>query len=218
MLNKIINICSIATLAAGLLIMSNANAADAGAYLGGQVGWGSIHQFNEDNDNDLISYSHKDQGVAGRLFAGYQINNNFAIETGITKFSNATFKDTESFLGTTYTSNGKIEAYAVDVVGKAMLPLQNGFGIYGKLGAAYLSEKASYTAAVNDPDFGTESFSGDASAHKVRPTFGAGVSYDINKNLVADLSWSHIQKIGADNNTGLENTDLVALGLAYHFG
>ena len=44
--------------------------------------------------------------------------------------------------------------------------------------------------------------------------FGAGVSYDINKNVVADVSWMRIQAVG---NTALNSTDTAMLGLSYHF-
>ena len=199
MLNKKNILCSVLASLASAFLMANASAAvDSGAYVGGQAGWGTIHQ-------DGFSTSHNnssDSGLAGRLFAGYQVNQNFAAEMGYTKFKNESTKATFGLI----TATGSIKTYAVDLVAKGIMPLQNGVSLYGKLGAAYLNETAH--ASVG-------SFSASTTQSKILPTFGAGVSYDLTQNVATDLSWTRIQKVGS---TDLNSTDLVALGLAYHFG
>lgn len=206
---------------AGAIMATNVSAAEAGPYIGGQIGYGNVHQGGFSNTQlsevgIVSSNTSSDSGVAGRVFGGYQINQYFAAELGYSKFSNATAKTTvQTSPFSSATLDGTIKTYAVDLVGKAILPLQCGFNIYGKAGAAYLSETADVTATINTPGGAIRIKESDKESH-VYPTFGAGVGYEVTKNIVADVSWNHIQVVG--NSTDLKNTDLVAVGLSYNFG
>lgn len=224
---------ALVTCLAALGIGTNANAAMSGLYVGGQLGGGNVHERGVSSSQlaDAINDaglsvassggSSKETGVAGRLFAGYQFNDNFAAELGYSKFSNAksnayaTGVDSVSSLAESVSIGTTTKSYAVDLVGKAILPLQNCFNVYGKLGVAYLNERVDLNVSdvENGVTLSNESFS--ASEHKVLPTFGVGAGYEINQNLAADLSWNHIQKVG---NTDLTNKDMIALGLTYRFG
>lgn len=200
----------------GLASLLMTSQASAEAYVGGQLGWGDIHQaqaMKTDWDTSKVS----DTGLAGRLFAGYNFTENFALEAGYTKFSDATSDSSSPYVtyygATTLNDHGRIKTYAVDVVGKATLPLDKGFSLYGKLGAAYLNEKASESVTIDGRM--VDGFPASATYSKVLPTFGLGAGYEINKNVSADISWMHIQKTG---NTQLANTDFIGVGLSYHFG
>lgn len=199
--------------AASVAAVASANAAVDGAYLGGTLGYGSVHQ----NNNEIpYANSSKTTGPAGRVFGGYQFTQNFAVELGYSKFTNATSKLNISNSAFSYTAKSSISTSAVDLVGKAILPLQNCFDVYGKAGVAYLSATDTVTQTFSVPGFGSGSFKDHDSAHHLYPTFGAGVDYNITKNLVADVSWSHIQKVGSSHE--LKNTDLFGVGVSYHFG
>jgi OOP family OmpA-OmpF porin len=195
---------------AGLFIASNASAAVSapGAYVGGGIGWGTINQpgFNDAYDNKTT-----DNGVAGRVYVGVDLNQYLGAELGFTKFSDM---DTSGVFASSIgplDASGKIQTYAFDAVAKGTLPLQNGFNLFGKLGVAYLNEKAS----VSITDVFGDSASDTSVIHAYLPTFGAGISYDINKNVAADVSWMRIQKV---NDTDLKSTDTVMFGVSYHFG
>jgi OmpA-OmpF porin, OOP family len=177
------------TMLTGLLTTGAFAAPAQTPYLGGDIGWGSIYQTGFGS------------GVAGRIFAGYNFNEYLAAEAGYSKFANA--NQNISIFGTTFHTT--IKTYAVDAVVKATLPLENGFNLFGKLGAAYLNEQASANIISNT-----------YTAHNVLPTYGLGAGYDINKNLNADVSWMRIQHVGS--NTNLNSTDLVGAGLTYSFG
>ncbi len=214
---------ALATLAA--IGMSTQAAAGApGFYVGAQAGWGDVHQSGisaNDLSNDLglpintFSGSSKDTGIAGRGFVGYQFNPYFAVESGYTLFSNMTTRANGSFGPFSISESGKVSTQAIDLLGKGILPLSNGFSLYGKAGAAYLISKA--TANVTTSGFGLSS-SGSASQtnSKLYPAFGAGVSYDITPNVVTDISYNRIQKVGSSDAVG--STDFIGLGLAYNFG
>lgn len=187
--------------AVALSISATASAAANGAYVGGQIGLANTNYNHTTMDNS---------GLAGRIFGGYQFNQYFATELGYTQFSHADYK-TVHFLGNTL--KGHIAENAVDLVGKGILPLQDGFSLYGKAGAAYLTGEQVLTA--RGPDVLNGYAKHDVTEHRILPTFGVGVSYDITPNVPVDISWTRIQKVG---NTDLQSTDFFGVGVSYHFG
>lgn len=231
MKNKHILTIAIASISS-VFIAANANAAVNGAYAGGTLGWGTIHQSTFNNSNaptntasgdgitESQSTSSNEGGFAGRIFGGYQFTRNFAAELGYTRFHNANSTQSSIITDDEGTSSqtlaSTIRTEAVDLVAKGILPLQNCFSLYGKLGAAYLHATNTITLNTVDPVEGNESGRFSGSANKIYPTFGAGVAYDITPHIVADASWNHIQKIGGSSS--FSNTDLFGLGLAYNFG
>jgi opacity protein-like surface antigen len=216
-------ILPIVAMATALGITANVNAAEAGAYVGGQLGWGNVHQGNYAQNTteaveDVGTFSshirETETGMAGRIFGGYQFNQNIAAEVGYTRFHNAT--QTYDFTSGMDDASvrGSLKTDAFDIVAKGILPLTNGFNLYGKLGVAYL--RAAETMRV----YGTDGskFKISDNAHDVYPTFSAGAGYDVTKNVTTDLSWTRIQKVGNSHNSTLPSTDLFAAGVAYHFG
>lgn len=236
MLNKKIML-GVAALSFAGLVSANAFAAAPGFYLGGQLGYGSVHQsdISRSDMNNLIgsavgnnnftvnsfNNSGKDTGLAGRLFAGYQFDTNWAGEMGWSKFStmntkaSATGIDNNNGNAINASAKGSIKTDAVDLVAKGIYPLQNNVSIYGKAGAAYVMSRAHASASVSEP-IGTVSGSGSKTEHKIYPTFGVGASYDFTSNVAADLSYNRIQKVGSSSNIG--STDLVSVGLTYYIG
>jgi OOP family OmpA-OmpF porin len=221
MLNKKHVLSTVVASLAGVLLATSASA--SGAYFGGQLGYGMTHQpgFTNTDVNNILagstssSYtrSNLNAGLAGRIFGGYDITENFAAEVGYSKFRNtsAKFNGTVTypiFGSVNYNLGESVKTYAVDVVGKATMPLQYGFSAFGKLGVAYLNQKGN--VSVNGTNIGSQS------EHKVLPTFGAGVAYAVTQNVSADLSWMRIQTVGST--TFMKSTDFVGLGLGYHFG
>jgi opacity protein-like surface antigen len=216
---------------AGLLIASSASA--EGVYLGGQLGWGTTHQGGISNSelttaikdlnaiasSSITSNKYRDNGLAGRLFAGYDITSNFAAELGYTKFSDSTADQTDAatVFGTAVNldAHQKVKTYAIDLVAKGTLPLQYGFSAFGKVGVAYLNQSGNATNSVTVGGTQLASETLNRSEAKFLPTFGAGVSYEITKNVSTDLSWSRIQTVGSTKY--LKSTDFVGLGLSYHF-
>jgi opacity protein-like surface antigen len=198
----------------------NVNAAVNGPYVGGQLGYGNVHQGGigdrvDSIDGVAISNSGRTTGVAGRVYIGYQVMQNFAAELGYSKFSNANSKSSVHVEDADAVAKGSIKTDAFDLVGKGIIPLPMGFDVYGKAGIAYMTGKgtASYTQQVAGET--VFSVKGSETQHHIYPTFGAGVGYDVTKNIVTDVSWNRIQKTGSSSD--LESTDLFAVGVAYNF-
>lgn len=221
---KAINKKTVSLVIASLLslgLAASANASCGGIYVGGDIGWSDVHQGNfaalsTTALTTASSKSNSDTGLAGRVFGGYQFTQNLAAEMGYTRFHNATSKSSVTNIGITQSTNGTIKEDAVDLVGKAILPLQNGFSLYGKLGVAYLRGENTTKVTTSVPGNGSTTVSVKQNAHKVLPTFGVGAGYDITQNLTADVSYMRIQKTG--NSSNLKSTDFVGAGLTYSFG
>ncbi len=219
-----------------MTLTTSAFAVVNGPYVGGELGWGDTHQGNFTSPGlvseiisgttTILSGSSRDTGIAGRIFAGYQFTPNWAAEMGYTHFSNATANSQYSQTGffglpgtQTYNQHGTVTTQAVDLVAKGILPLQGGFSVYGKLGLAYLAASQTIDGTMTNTFLGSTTTSPihtSESDHRIYPTFGAGVSYDVTQNVVADVSWNHIQTVSPFDN--MQNTDLVGASLAYHFG
>lgn len=183
-------------------------------YVGGQVGYGMTHQPGfETKDAPAVTFtqSNHPNGLAGRLFGGYDITNNLAAELGFTKFNNqtATARVTAPTIGTI---SETVKTYAIDLLGKATLPLQNNLNVNGKLGVAYvgLSGDGSVTVSGSTLNMKIDK------EHAVLPAFGAGVSYNINQNISADASWMRYQRIHRTTES-LKSQDFFGIGLTYHF-
>lgn len=218
-----------------LIFTANAYAADNGFYLGGQLGWGDIHDGGLSGvdmrnilvdvlgPDDITAFSpldtsdDSDSGLAGRLFFGYQFDCHWATEFGWTKFKNmntsaeATAIDLAG-VPITASASGTIKTDAIDWVVKGTQPLQYGLSVWGKLGIAYLYERAEVSGSITD---GVNTFTGSDTKHegRVYPTFGIGVAYDITRQWVTDISWMRIQEV---SNNDVSSTDLFSLGLSYH--
>lgn len=240
--NKIIKLAIVCAFSlAGTSIASASS--NPGFYVGGQLGVGDTHleannlpgtpsvnamvnSFTNYGWNSWTKATHSDSfGLAGRIFAGYQFTPNWAAELGYTKFTNADIHGSYVGNGTSsnpnitggYSYRGVMQEDAIDLVGKGILPLRDGFSLFGKLGVAYVQQDLVRndveSVTVNGVSGGSEGQRYAKAINRFMPTFGAGVSYDITPQVPIDLSWMHIQKVG--NEFG--NADLVALGIAYKF-
>lgn len=127
-----------------------------------------------------MSYSDKTKLSYG-LLAGYKFNQHFAVEAGVRKLAH----DSDNY----YDSNAK--QYSVSALG--ILPLQNGFSVYGRLGLNRVSEDWGYNHEYRHRD--------------TKILYGMGVSYDLGKNITTRLE---VQKPSA-------NITNVSASLLYSF-
>lgn len=204
-------------------------AAHQGAYVGGQLGYGNVHQFKNDEAkaiNDVPGWKASDKGLAGRLFGGFQFTPHLAAEMGLSTFSKATLKGTVT--GSTidfdvgpgsYTAHLKneLKINAVDLVAKGILPVSDKANLYGKLGVAYVMAHDDATVSVVSQDHPeiNENTKVSDNENKLLPTFGIGATFDITDNLAADVSYTHIQKTG--DTKLINNIDFAGVGLVYSF-
>jgi len=221
------------------IVAANAIAATPGVYVGGQLGAGNVHQDSSYTvtvpnkhyvSTNLKNSDSKAWGLAGRIFAGYQFDQNFGAELGYMKFSDATSKSTDTYKDNSASRKSMIallpstdvaiqnttKTSAVDLVGKAIYPVGNGFNLYAKAGVAYVMQKNDFSAKSSKNVPGFKVAGGNKDENKFMPTFGVGASYDISPNAAVDVSYSRIQKVGSSSK--INSTDFVGAGLTYSFG
>lgn len=178
-----------------------ASTSDTGIYLGLQGGFGMTNWKNMENvSTDVLDLTsvHKDNGVVGRVFAGYDINRYFAIEGGYSYFFNKANFNTKN-AGTT----GNIKTMAFDLMGKGKLPVVDSFDLYAKLGVNYLMSRGDMF---------------EANPNNFNVAYGAGADYCITPNVIANLEWLRLNGNAKINNDKYQpSTDAFMIGLRYKF-
>ena len=195
----------IAACVSSMAFTSMAFAVTPGAYMGIGLGESTLRT---PNFNDFPSLSHKHGGLGGRVFGGYNVNENFGMELGYARYARSLYQ----FNGFSSNASLKFSDSAIFAVGKGYLPLgNNGFHAYALGGLARVNNKISF----RDSD-GT---SGSKTFHAVRPMYGVGVNYEM-KSITTSLELSRIQGKGnmkANAETAIPNADMLSLNVAYNF-
>jgi len=134
------------------------------------------------------------QAVAG-IVAGYKFNPYFAVEgqyTGIGKVTDDV--------------NGSVKADALSLTAVGVLPLNDTFDVYGKLGVAATKSKVSGLSAYDD-------------ATHTGATYGLGAEYHFDKAISMRVGWDHYRAEVDVNGGGSKSFDsnVTTIGVAYHF-
>lgn len=137
-------------------------AEDQGVYVGLNVGQGNVSTAG-------AGWSKSSDTIFGGL-VGYQINRNFAVEGQFTGTGKAT-----DVAGNTL----KADALSVTAVG--ILPLNDAFSLYGKLGVASVASTSSSAAAFGANATQTSATYGVGAQYNVTPTIGLRAGYDAYK-------------------------------------
>jgi OmpA-OmpF porin, OOP family len=176
----------------------------AAPYMGIQGGviYNGLNTSN--NTYSVVSFRDNSNPLAGRLFAGYELNKYFAVEAGYLLATNATIH-TDIF-GKNF-GKFNVNEQIVDVVGKGKFYMGSSFYVYGKAGLAYINVKETLN---------------DNKTNNINLVYGAGIGYDINDNVSIDLSatryngkgTSATQLINADWKPRL---DFYGLAVTYKF-
>jgi OOP family OmpA-OmpF porin len=184
-------------------------------YAVGSIGQAKVKDFNQSElDAELrglgvtgLTSSLDDSDTAFKLHAGYQFNRNFALEGGYLNLGKANYS--ARFTGGTASAELKTDGWSLSAVG--ILPLNEQFSLFGKLGAAYNTVKVNIAAtgpggnaAVSDKD------------SDVGAVYGLGASYNLTKQIALRAEYEVYDKIGG-NETGKSKVDVWSLGIAYKF-
>jgi OmpA-OmpF porin, OOP family len=163
-------------------------------YVGLAIGQSSFKDACNDFSGAGVSCS--DTDTAWRIFAGYQINKNFAAEVG---YHN---------LGETSVSGGganaSVKASAWELVGLGILPFANQFAGYGKLGFYYGKTELDSNFGVSGSDTNTGL------------TYGLGLQWDATRNLGVRVEYQIYNDMGGDN-SGKGDVSVFNIGAIWRF-
>jgi hypothetical protein len=201
----------ISTVVATLLIAGAANAITPGAYVGVGAG-GSILRTPDVSSEPGVSTSDKRGGLGGRLFAGYNLNNNFGLEAAFAAYASSTAKASVSNISTSQ----KDSLNALSIVAKGYLPIPDtGLNAYVLGGLAEVRNQLRTTGHGIPANL-----IGTTTTNALRPTYGVGMSYDLPSQMTTSVELSRIQGRGnmKTSDSAIPNADMVSLNLGYNFG
>jgi len=167
-----------------------------GIYLGGQIGGTNLHYNGSSYTSAGTNSSYVDDyKLAARGYLGYAFTQFISTELGYDYYGRPKFKNTNG-------NTQDILQQGMDLVVKANLPLDYGFGLYIKGGMAWV-----YRSALNSNN---NTFVGKDSNSTFTPLAGLGINYWFAPNIALDLSWTKTMSV-----SDLPTTDLVTIGLIY---
>ncbi|GAB3468685.1 outer membrane beta-barrel protein [Polaromonas eurypsychrophila] len=185
-----------------------------GPYIGGNVG-----RTRADFDNGSINRTLAGQGLAVRsstednsgtgykLFGGYQLNRNFAVEGGYFDLGKSSYTYSTFPVGT-FNGETRVRGLNLDLVG--MLPVSDRFSVFGRIGAAYAQSRANLTSTGAVP-VNTNSRRNDTNV-KV----GLGMQYALTEALALRAELERYRINDPVRNRG--HIDMASVGLVYRFG
>ena len=202
---------------AGLTLASGAALSQSQGYFYGGISAGQAQsQMHEDvtaasalgGSATVNSFTREPNSNSYRVFGGYQLNPNFALEAGYFNLGKSRFNANTTPAGTL---NGEylVEGLNMDLVGTA--PLGDRWSVIGRLGVQYANSKTnlltSGAAAVTDSG---------PSKREANLKVGLGLQYEINRGLFLRGEAERYRV-----NDGLDNhgeVNVLTLGLVIPFG
>jgi OOP family OmpA-OmpF porin len=146
--------------------------------------------------------------TAYSLDIGYQLNPWFAIEGQYVDFGKFDFSST-IVAPAPDTIDGRFKAHGFGLNAVGIVPLPQGFSLYGKAGVFRSSTELEANAGLTPVSGGSRNHTGG--------DFGVGASYDFTRNFAAKVEWDRYLKLGDSGTTGRGDIDLVMAGLQYRF-
>lgn len=165
-----------------------------GFYFGGQAGISNLHYSGSSYTLPNSGYDNSYK-FAARGYVGYGFNQFISAELGYDYFGRPKFKNVDG-------NTQDILQHGLDLVAKATLPLDYGFGFYAKGGFAWV-----FRSALNG-NSGT--FASKDSNNTITPLGGIGVNYWFSPNMAIDLAWTKTMTV-----SDLPTMDIFTLGFVY---
>jgi OOP family OmpA-OmpF porin len=179
--------------------VSFAQAQEVGWYVGATFGQSKFKQFCSDTAGPGADCDDKD--TAFRLLGGFQFNRYLALEIGYHQLGTAK----ASVPGASVENKASL----FELLGVVSLPIGNQFSLYGK-GGGYRGEmKGTFSSTA----FGTT----DEKATNSAMTWGAGVRYDLMRNLALRGEWQRYYTVGEHETVGQSDIEVLSLGVLWKF-
>lgn len=200
----------------GAVCSTTVMAQDApGWYLGGNVG-GTRADFKNDRINSLLtgqgftvnSTTTDNTSTGYKLFGGYQLTPNFAVEGGYFDLGRFNYGSSTTPAGT-FSGNTRVNGLNLDLVGT--LPLSDRFSVLGRVGAAYAQNRGSFASTGFVP-----AYIGDSRRNETNVKVGLGLQYAISEALSVRAEIERYRISDPIRNRG--NIDMASVGLVYRFG
>lgn len=194
-------------------------AQNTGWYVGGGLG-STKADFVRGDFTSLApgaTYSADDDDIAGRIFGGYRVAPNFAVEFGIASLGNYRHR---------YTQGADIavidyDASALTVAAAGNLPLAGGFSLNGRIGLAFAY--AELRERRNDNNIATVPFCpdswwySDCTSQSTNLYWGIGAQFDINRNWGIRVDYDNYGEVGEEFETGRADIETMSVNFVWRF-
>jgi OOP family OmpA-OmpF porin len=171
-----------------VMLFAVAGTATAQGYIGVGAGITTMDVCDDFTGLGLTDCDDEDTGL--KLFGGYKVNPNFAVEGAWVDLG-----EILSLTGPGGTATVEIDGFQIAGVGT--IPINPQFGIFGKLGA-YMWDASGGGVASGVSDDGTDIM------------FGAGVMWNSSRQLGFRAEW---ERFDIDD----ENVDFLSVGVQFNF-
>lgn len=156
---------------------------ESGFYIEGNAGYGAYKESKEQKARikELTNQGYKvtDKGLAANANLGYKINKNLAIEAGYTYLPE--MKSANSVGNIKQSGN-----YAIHGAVKGIIPFENGFNVFAKVGVASL-HPGTITETIGNVS--VKNPSNEKKKNLTELYAGAGVGYAISENVEANVQY-----------------------------
>jgi OOP family OmpA-OmpF porin len=190
-----------ALVGAGFAVSASGALAQAQQFRPGWYVGGSLGQADISDINCPSGFSCDDKDTAWRIFGGYDMNRNFAVELG--------YADLGEFNRSSGATNLSIDGAAWDISAIGSFPVADRFSVYGRLGLYY-------------SDVDTASVGNETNTDLL---FGVGARYDFSPNVGLLADWTRYSDVSAVDRSGPGGTvrsvgsdiDVLTLGVRVKF-
>lgn len=144
-----------------------------------------------------------DTDTATKIFGGYKINQNFAVELAYADLGKATLGIpgvSAEWKGTTW-----------DILAVGIIPINPQFSFLGKIGVANWNVDANYDLSLVSMGTGSESANGSDI------TYALGVQYDFTNQFGVRAEWQTYSNVGDDNTTGQTDVEVIGVSALFRF-
>ena len=135
-----------------------------------------------------------------RPVGGYRFNDNVALEAGYNDVVN------QSDGGNAIVGANKLRIYTFDLAVKLIRPYRNCWSLFAKAGLGYTRQYVYHVVTTGSSPIA------NYANNRLQALAGAGVSYNISRNLAAELSASYYFRSGA-----IGAMELATIGMTYTF-
>ena len=167
------------------------------------------------NPRTSCTFDLKDTGW--KLFGGYRLNNYASVEAGYLDFGKMKANANGTLVSTSTAATGSAEfkATSFDVALVGTMPVSDNLGIIGRVGLFRWEVEAPASATAIS---GGTTSSVNPKKTGVDITLGAGVKYELTKNISARAVWDRYKNVGDQPTTGESfSIDLYSVSLVYNF-
>jgi len=203
---------------AALLAAGQAAAQNSGWYIGAGLG-ATQAKFERGDFTGLAAgtYSADESDSGARVFGGYRVAPNWAVEFGIAGLGSYRHR----FSAGTGTAVYRYDASAATVAMAAQLPLAGGVALNGRLGAAFTTTRLrspSTTGTITtNPPACPDLFFDDCASRKTNFFWGLGAQFDINPRWGIRLDYDNYGTVGEEFETGRAKIESWSANAVFRF-